>query len=143
MTATQTTPPHSGWTRSGLPSGFIFAAPNEDRKWQGARFQFVLESPPKVPGELSYKSVLQRISDSGAAVTQQSYRVVGSTLTLMTTEAHKNGSSAKSYWQILDENGEKCLVQVSLFHANRDRLDDPVAKVLMDRVLASVKFKKP
>ena len=134
----------SNWAKSNLPSGLIFAAPDDDKKWEGSRLHFVLESPPKIAGDLSYQSVLKKIADAGSSVLNQSYGTVGSTRSLLTTEVNSNsGQVSKSIWQIRDENGEKCLLQVSLVRKDKEKLEQTLSDVILNGVANSVRFKKP
>jgi hypothetical protein len=132
----------SSWSKAGHASGMAFAAPDEDRRWQGSKFYFILESPPKVTGELSYKSVLKKITDDGSSILNESYTAMGSTRTLLTMEVNKNGQASRSLWQIRNEKGQMCLLQISLIHMDKEKLELPIAGVLLDTVMSSVKFRR-
>ncbi len=133
---------YSNWDSVNQPNGISFVGPETDHKWNGYRFHFILESPPKLTGELNYPSVIKRIAGSGS-ILSESYEVIRGTRTLLTTETERAGFTSKSVWQILGEGGQSSLLKISISHQSKERLDLPIVNVLLNHVMRSLQFSGP
>ena len=130
----------SSWNKSQLSNGYLFTGPEDDRRWEGYRFSVNLESPPASSGEITYKSVLEKITKGGTAVLSESYDTVHGAETLRTTEVMKGNFAARALRQIRTVNGEKCLLEISMSHQVKEKLNSPMAIALFEKVAGSIRF---
>ena len=132
------------WNKSKIANGFLFAGPDDDRRWEGFRFMVTLESPPSsIKGEFSYKGILKKASDGGSAVLSESYQTVLGTETLRTTEVAKGNLASRTLRQLRVVNGEKCLLELILSHQMKEKLNQPMAIALFEKVVSSIQFPPP
>ncbi len=133
----------SAWNSQKLQNGFVFSGPDDDRRWEGFRFSVILESPPSIQGELTYPSLLKKITGTGAQILSENYDTFMATQTMRTTEIARGNYATRSLRQIRVVNGEKCILEVLIQHQSKEKLNQPIAIAAYDKMLASIQFPPP
>ncbi len=133
----------SSWSQQKLANGYVFLGPDENRHWEGFRFNIKLESPPALQGDAAYSSVIKKLVEAGTQILSESYDTALGTRTLRTTEVAKGNLAGRALRQFRMVNGEKCLLELALYHQTKERLNEPRAIALFDKVLATIQFPTP
>ena len=133
----------SAWQPSKLSNGYVFSGPDDDPRWEGYSFAIYLESPSSIPGDFNYASILKKVASDGNTVLSESYDMTLGTQTLRTTEMNKGAVASRNLRQIRTVGGEKRLLEISLSHQVKEKLNRPLAISLFEKVVGSLKFLPP
>lgn len=129
----------SAWNKTKLPNGYSFLGPEDDRRWEGFRVSVTLECPPPGAGEMTYPSVMKKVTDGGTKISSESYENIQGVRSLRTKEMRKGGQAALVLRQIRKAGEENCLIEITLSHAAPEKLTQLMAVALFEKVAASVK----